>query len=59
MAVTGLAKIGDHESMADVARLLQDEDPEVRRRAAAYMAEFNCDEALDSLSLALQDTSQV
>ena len=55
MAVTGLAKIGDQESLADVAGLLQDEDLEVRRRAAAYMAEFDCDEALDCLSLALQD----
>ena len=43
MAVTGLAKIGDRESMAEVARLLQDEDSEVRRRAAAYMAEFACE----------------
>ena len=55
MAVTGLAKIGDQASLADVAGLLKDEDLEVRRRAAAYMAEFNCDDALECLSSALQD----
>ena len=47
MAVTGLAKIGHRESMQDVAKLLQDEDMEVRRRAAAFMGEVACDEAFE------------
>jgi len=56
MAVTGLAKIGHRESLPDVARLLQDEDIEVRRRAAAFMGEVACDEGLSCLAQALQDS---
>jgi len=56
MAVTGLAKIGDLQSLPDVARLLQDEDIEVRRRAAAFMGEVACDEALSCLTKAMQDS---
>jgi len=59
MAVTGLAKIGNKESLQDVARLLQDEDLEVRRRAAGFMGEVAskeaCNEALVWLAEALQD----
>ncbi len=44
MAATGLAKIRHTDSIADVARLLEDEDAEVRRRAAAFMGEaFACE----------------
>ncbi len=60
MAVTGLAKIGHRESLQDVARLMQDEDLEVRRRVAAFMGEVackvDCNEALGWLALALQDS---
>jgi HEAT repeat protein len=49
MAVTGLAKIGRREYLPDVARLMKDEDPEVRRRAAAFMGEMAGDMALPFL----------
>ena len=63
MAVTGLAKIRHTDSLPDVARLLEDEDVEVRRRAAAFMGEtFTSDtkgidtaEALACLERALHD----
>jgi HEAT repeat protein len=55
LAVTGLAKIGHRESLVEVSRLMQDEDAEVRRRVAAFMVEFACDEALEALARALQD----
>jgi HEAT repeat protein len=59
MAVTGLAKIGHRESLQDVAKLLRDEDQEVRRRAAAFMGEVACkaacNEAISLLAEALQD----
>jgi len=60
MAVTGLAKIRHTDSLPDVARLLEDEDVEVRRRAAAFMGEaFTSDiksaEALAYLEMALHD----
>jgi HEAT repeat protein len=56
MAVTGLAKIGQKDSLPDVAKLMQDEDMEVRRRAAAFMGDVACDEALSCLAQALQDS---
>jgi len=71
MAVTGLAKIRHTDSLSDVARLLEDEDAEVRRRAAAFMGEafarkkpgsqsssgdIDCSRALGCLAKALQDT---
>jgi HEAT repeat protein len=56
MAVTGLAKIGHRESLPEVARLMQDEDMEVRRRTAAFMGDVACDEALSCLAQALQDS---
>jgi HEAT repeat protein len=59
MAVTGLAKIGHRESLPDVARLMKDEDAEVRRRAAAFMGEVAGEEvnetAIGCLALFLQD----
>lgn len=59
MAVTGLSKIGHRESLQDVARLMQDEDMEVRRRAAGFMGEVAskvaCNETLGWLAGALQD----
>lgn len=39
MAVTALAKIRDRESLPDAAKLISDEDREVRRRATAFMGE--------------------
>jgi HEAT repeat protein len=59
MAVTGLAKIGDRDSLPEVAALLRDEDTEVRRRAAGFMGEVackaGCNEAICLLAEALQD----
>jgi HEAT repeat protein len=59
MAVTSLAKIGHMESLSDVARLMKDDDAEVRRRAVAFMgdvaSENDCEEALVCLAEALQD----
>jgi HEAT repeat protein len=59
MAVTGLAKIGHKESLPDVARLLEDEDMEVRRRASAFMGEVACDEGCSYLAQALHDSESV
>ncbi len=56
MALTGLAKIGHRQSLPDVAKLTQDEDTEVRRRAAAFMGEAPCDGALNCLAQVLQDS---
>jgi len=60
MAVTGLAKIRHRQSLPDVVRLMQDEEAEVRRRAAAFVgeaftAEPACSDALSCLARALQD----
>ena len=60
MAVTGLAKIRHRQSLPDVVRLMQDEDAEVRRRAAAFVGEAfttepACSDALSCLARALQD----
>jgi HEAT repeat protein len=60
MAVTGLAKIRHRQSLPDVVRLMQDEDAEVRRRAAAFVgeaftAEPDSSDALSCLARALQD----
>lgn len=60
MAVTGLAKIGDRDSLQDVAKLLDDESLEVRRRAAAFIGEVAgkeaCSESLSFMARALQDS---
>lgn len=59
MAVTSLAKIGDRQSLSDVARLTKDDDAEVRRRAVAFMGdvagEDGCEEAVGCLAEALRD----
>ena len=57
MATTGLAKIGYAQSLPDVARLITDEDAEVRRRAAAYMGEIAREEIL--LSVAEASSNEV
>ncbi|MDD4653280.1 MAG: HEAT repeat domain-containing protein, partial [Methanothrix sp.] len=60
MAVTGLAKIGDRDSLQDVAKLLDDGSTEVRRRAAAFMGEVagkeGCNESVSFMARALQDS---
>ncbi|HNX40199.1 MAG TPA: HEAT repeat domain-containing protein [Methanothrix sp.] len=50
MAATGLAKMQHTDSLSDVARLLEDEDAEVRRRAAAFMGEAFAPEAPEKKS---------
>ncbi|MGB3921599.1 HEAT repeat domain-containing protein, partial [Methanothrix sp.] len=50
MAVTGLGKIGDLGALSDVARLIGDENAEVRRRVAAYMGDIAREEALEHLA---------
>jgi HEAT repeat protein len=55
LAVTGLAKISCEDALEDVAGLQEDESAEVRRRAAAFMGEFQSDRAVECLGRSLRD----
>ena len=55
MAVTGLAKLKCGAALGGVACLLTDDDVEVRRRCTAFMGEFDSQQVMEYLALALKD----